>query len=127
MLPCFAAPIVRQDRDPPPIGSHPRSSGRRRAGPDGNVAARDVLHLLGRQDCRLGIEVSPACCWKGNNWFDMEITHEKSSHGRLRGHNPSCIVGLAATAAEQPVQASGEVTEEMHEANEAVGSLPTIR
>ena len=27
----------------------------------------------------------------------------------------------AATAAEQPVQASGEATEEMHEANEAVG------
>ena len=41
----------------------------------------------------LGIEVSSARCWKGNNWFDMEITHEKSSHGRLRGHNPSCIVG----------------------------------
>jgi osmotically-inducible protein OsmY len=30
----------------------------------------------------------------------------------------------AATAAEQPVQASGEATEEMHEANEAVGELP---
>ena len=41
----------------------------------------------------LGIEVSSARCWKGNNWFDMEITHEKSSHGRLRGHNSSCIVG----------------------------------
>ena len=29
----------------------------------------------------------------------------------------------AATAAEQPVQASGEATEEVHEANEAVGEL----
>jgi osmotically-inducible protein OsmY len=29
----------------------------------------------------------------------------------------------AATAAEQPVQASGEATEEMHEANEAVWEL----
>ena len=29
----------------------------------------------------------------------------------------------AATAAEQPVQASGEATEEMREANEAVGEL----
>jgi hypothetical protein len=32
----------------------------------------------------------------------------------------------AGTAAEQPVQASGEATEEVHEANKAVGDLPTI-
>ena len=32
-------------------------------------------------------------------------------------------LSAAATAAEQPVQASGEVTEEMHEANKAVGEL----
>ena len=30
----------------------------------------------------------------------MEITHEKSSHGRLRGHNPSRIVGTVKTAGE---------------------------
>ena len=47
---------------------------------------------ISRKIAGLGIEVSSARCWKGNNWFDMEITHEKSSHGRLRGHNPSCIV-----------------------------------
>jgi osmotically-inducible protein OsmY len=57
----------------------------------------------------------------------MDITYEK---------NPSraaCAVTIlvalwaqdasAATAAEQPAQASGEATEEMHEANEAVGEL----
>jgi osmotically-inducible protein OsmY len=54
----------------------------------------------------------------------MEITHEKGPHGRLRGHDPSCIVGTGCFGSHgrgAAVQASGEATEEKHEANEAVG------
>ncbi|MDQ3776987.1 MAG: hypothetical protein M3461_22890 [Pseudomonadota bacterium] len=35
----------------------------------------------GIEAAQILLEVSSARCWKGNNWFDMEITHEKSSHG----------------------------------------------
>jgi osmotically-inducible protein OsmY len=56
----------------------------------------------------------------------MEITHEKGPHGPCA---VSILVALsaqdasAATAAEQPVEASGDATEEKHEANETVGEL----
>jgi len=56
------------------------------------IFALPRMVVVSRQNCRPRDRGVVCPLLEGKQLVDMEITHEKSSHGRLRGHNPSCIV-----------------------------------